>query len=349
MGLYNSNIYIKDLKNTVLDVVNFEKLYKKSVIVTGATGLIGSFIVDILLMANRILEANITVYALGRGKERLKERFEGFESDILQFVEYDMNDNICFDIDADYIIHAAGNAYPAAFNADPTGTILNNIIGTQHLLEYAKRRAVKRFLYISSGEIYGQGDIMLDSYGEDYGGYMDSMQPRSCYPISKKAAETLCVSYTKQFHLDTVVVRPCHTFGPNYSTKDNRANVQFMNNVLKGEDIVLKSEGKQLRSYCYIADCVSAILTVLLNGKCGEAYNIARSDERVTIAEFAGIVAEKTGHKIIFEIPNKLALEEQTPIKKQVLNSCKLEELGWKGRYIIEEGIEHTLKILDGE
>ena len=119
--------------------------------------------------------------------------------------------------------------------------------------------------------------------------------------------------------------------------------------MLKGEDIVLKSEGKQLRSYCYIADCVSAILTVLLNGKCGEAYNIARSDERVTIAEFAGIVAEKTGHKIIFEIPNKLALEEQTPIKKQVLNSCKLEELGWKGRYIIEEGIEHTLKILDGE
>ena len=348
MGLYSNGIYLKDLENAILDVVAFEKLYEKTVMVTGAAGLIGSFIVDTLLMANRTLNANITVYALGRSKECLKERFHDFESDKLHFVEYDMNDDIRFDIAVDYIIHAAGNAYPAAFNVDPVGTILGNIIGTQHLLEYANRGNVKRFLYISSGEVYGQGDEKLDSYKEDYGGYIDPMRTRSCYPISKRAAETLCVSYTKQFRVDTVVVRPCHTFGPNYTTKDNRANVQFINNVLKGENIVLKSEGKQLRSYCYIADCVSAILTVLLNGKCGEAYNIAHSDDRVTIEEFACIVAEKTGHKIIFEIPNESALKEQTPINKQILNCSKLEGLGWKGRYTIEKGIEHTIKISGG-
>jgi len=328
MNFYDSEIFNEDMINTIELTVGIEKLKNSSIMVTGATGLIGSYIVDVLLEFNQLSNANIVIYALGRSEQRLSSRFDNAKTRNLIYVEHDVNNEIRFNYDVDYIIHAASNAYPAAFNSDPVGTIMSNILGTQQLLAYSKYHKVKRFMFISSGEVYGQGDVSLDTFTEEYSGYINPIHARSCYPVSKRAAETLCVAYTKQYGVDTVIARPCHTYGPNATTNDNRANVQFVNNALQGEDIILNSDGRQLRSYCYIADVASAIFTILINGKSAEAYNIANPEAKVTIAEFASIVAAQVGKKVIFVNSDEKSMEEGTPIIKQVLNSKKLVNLG---------------------
>lgn len=346
MYLYKSQTYKRDLQNAIDSTLCIEKLKGCSVMITGAGGLIGSFIVDMLLEYNKKENADITIYALGRSAKRLEERFSDVATDKLHFVSHDVNEKPDFDFDVDYIIHAASNAYPAVFNSDPVGTILSNLVGTNYLLDYAKDHNTVRFLFVSSGEVYGQCDPKLTAFKEDLSGYVDPTQPRSCYPASKRAAETLCVSYTKQFGLDTVIARPCHTYGPSATKSDNRANAQFVNNAVAGEDIVMKSAGLQMRSYCYVADCASAMLSVLLCGKSCEAYNIANKDARVTIADFARAVARAAGQKVVFEEPDELAKSQQTNISYAVLDSDKLYDLGWCGKYTVENGVQNTVVIM---
>lgn len=346
MSFYKSENYKKDIEIAVKATVGLEKLYNSSVLIAGGSGLIGSFMADMLLYANKHMNANITVYAMDLSAERLAARYEGINTDKLHFVEHNVNELPDFDFSVDYIIHAASPAFPAAFNSNPVGTVMSNILGTKYLLDYGKDHGTKRMLYISSGEVYGQGDLSLESFEESYAGYVDSTSARSCYPNGKRTAETLCVSYTKQFGIDTVIVRPSHTYGPTVTKADNRANAQFVNKGLAGEDIVLNSAGNQMRSYTYLADSASAILSVLTSGESGNAYNIANSNSRTTIAGFAKEVAAQTGTKVIFADPDEVAKAEMTPIAKQVLSSKKLEGLGWKGQFTVEEGIRHTLNIM---
>lgn len=346
MSFYKSENYKKDIEIAVKATVGLEKLYNSSVLIAGGSGLIGSFMADMLLYANKHMNANITVYAMDLSAERLAARYEGINTDKLHFVEHNVNELPDFDFAVDYIIHAASPAFPAAFNSDPVGTVMSNILGTKYLLDYGKDHGTKRMLYISSGEVYGQGDLSLESFEESYAGYVDPTSARSCYPNGKRTAETLCVSYTKQFGIDTVIVRPSHTYGPTVTKADNRANAQFVNKGLAGEDIVLNSAGNQMRSYTYLADSASAIISVLTSGESGNAYNIANSNSRTTIAGFAKEVAAQTGTKVIFADPDEVAKAEMTPIAKQVLSSKKLEALGWKGQFTIEEGIRHTLNIM---
>ncbi len=342
-----NNRYKEDLEAAMTSVPGFEQFYGKSFLITGATGLIASFIIDLLLYANDTTEAGIRIFALGRDRDKLSERYASYHGrEELQFVVQDVCEPLDMGQRVDYIIHAAGNGYPASFRENPVGTMTPALFGTFYLLEYARRYNITRFLYISSGEVYGQAAEGITAFKEDYSGYVDCMSTRSCYPTAKRAAETLCSSYYSQYGVDAVVARPCHTYGPNTTTKDNRANVQFINNVLRGEDIVLKSAGRQTRSYTYIADSASGILTVLLKGETGEAYNIANSKARVTIAEYAAIVA-RVGHcNCVFENPDELEKAEFSPITYAVLDSAKLESLGWSGRYSVEEGIRHTIEIL---
>ena len=196
MSLYSNKTYIEDLDTAIESSVNLEKLSGRSVLITGATGTIGSFLVDLLQRYNAVNNAEIRIYACGRNMEKLRHMFKETNRNELFYQIYDSHNEVTFDFHVDYIIHAAGNAYPAAFNTDPVGTIIGNISGTYNLLEYARKFRIKRFLYISSGEVYGQGDLSLEKFDEEYAGYLDPLLPRSCYPNEQTCSrESVCIIY----------------------------------------------------------------------------------------------------------------------------------------------------------
>ena len=343
-----NEIYREDLMTALHSTVNYRKLFHKSILVTGATGLIGSFLVDLFMYANRQENAGIQIYALARNEKTLCTRFASVrEMPELHFVVQDVTEPLQLKERMDYIIHAAGDGFPSAFREYPVETMTPAVLGTWQLLQYAKEAEIERLLYLSSGEVYGKSVGKVQAFTETETGNIDSMDVRSCYPIAKRCAETLCVSFTEQYRISTAIARLSHTYGANVSARDNRATVQFMKNAIAGQDIVLHSPGKQLRSYTYVADCVSGLLTVLLNGTSGEAYNVANAVSRVTVADFARIVAEKSGRQCVFEQPSDSEKKELTPIEYAVLASDKLEGLGWSSKYDISVGVSRMLEIAE--
>jgi UDP-glucuronate decarboxylase len=344
---YASATYREDLRAAVDMIGELKKLQDASILITGASGLIGSFIVDVLMYCNEVYNMNIDVYACGRSEKRLKQRFLSHLSESnFHLLEFDVSEELKLRVSIDYIIHSASNAYPAAYSLDPVGTISGNVLGGLHLLEFAKNNGCRRFLYISSGEVYGQGECSLQSFDESYSGYVDPIKVRSCYPLSKRLAENLCVAYSDQFNVDTVIVRPSHIYGPNTTSTDNRATSQFFSNAICDRDIILKSKGEQIRSYCYVADCVSAIITVLLKGKRAEVYNIANKHSVLSIFDMANAIANIAGRKVVFDIPEVQTNSGYTPITRGVLDPNKLEQLGWHGQYSVNKGCKRSFQIL---
>lgn len=339
-----NKVYRTDLENGWNGIVGIKNLCHKSILITGATGLIGSFMADLLLYANKEKQAGIEVYLLARNEKQIRERFaSSLNQEKLHVIIQDVVKPLTLSVPIDYIVHAAGDGFPSAFREHPVETMTPALFGTYQLLQYARENKTKRFLYISSGEVYGKMPENKKAFTEKDCGYLDSMEIRSCYPMAKRCGETLCVSFGEQYHLSVAVARLSHTYGACTSARDNRATAQFLNHAATGEAIALNSEGRQMRSYTYVADCVSGILTVLLNGTDREAYNIANPASRVTIAQFAKILAEMSGSKYIVKIPDEKEKKELSPIAYAVLDSSKLERLGWNGRYDIYKGIEHML------
>lgn len=344
---YYNKLYREDLINSVSNITHIEQLNGSNILITGASGMIGSFLVDALLYCNELLSCNINIYAMGRNKISLEKRFKSYSNNpFFHILEHDVTLPISYNVMFDYIIHAASNAYPQAFSTDPIGTIMANVWGVYNLLEYSKQKGIDRFLFISSGEVYGQGSNEIDGFDEVYSGYIDNLSVRSCYPNSKRTAETLCVSYMQQYNIDTIIARPCHTYGPTATLNDNRASSQFINDVINDNDIIMKTQGMQLRSYCYISDCVSGILTILINGKSGNAYNIANKESNITIRQLAETIASIAGKKVIYDLTNEADKLGYNPVTKSVLKADKLENLGWSAKYDIRRGINRTIEIL---
>ena len=217
-----------------------------------------------------------------------------------------------------------------------------NLCGLKSLLDFAKQNPYTRLLYVSSSEVYGKKEEKRPYMESDYG-FVDILNPRACYPSSKRAAETMCAAYKDEFDVDFVVVRPGHIYGPSITNTDSRASAQFTRKAKAGEDIIMKSAGLQLRSYCYTLDCASAILTVLIKGESGEAYNISNSQSVVTIRELAECMAKTAGVKVVFEQASDQELKSYNMMDNSSLNSEKLEVLGWKGYFDLEKGINATI------
>lgn len=211
-------------------------------------------------------------------------------------------------------------------------------------MEYGLSHNMKRMLFVSSGEVYGEGSGK--EFVETDSGYIDCATPRACYPSSKRAAETLCVSYAAEYGVDVVIARPCHTYGPYFTESDNRVYAQFIRNVLNGEDIVLKSKGDQHRSWIYVVDCVSALLTILCQGECSQAYNVADENSEISIRHLAELIASHSGLNVLSDIPPTLDKGNTTPITTAIFSTKKLQALGWKPLFSISNGIKHTISTL---
>lgn len=337
--------YLADLQEIVPSIPNLKRLTGSRILITGACGLICSAITDFLIEYNRNYHAGITIFAAARSRERVEQRFEDRAQE-LRFVPYDATKEFNWDQETDFIIHGASNACPADYVREPVETMLANFEGMADLLRYGSRRQVKRVLYISSSEVYGN-KADQSAYRESDYGFLDILNPRACYPSAKRATETLCAAYAGEYGIDSVIVRPGHIYGPTATSRDNRASTQFAVDVLNNRDIVMKSSGNQLRSYCYVMDCVSAILTVLINGESGQAYNISNRDSIITIRELAECFAEASGRRVVFEIPTEKEKAGYNLMSNSSLDAQRLERLGWSGLFPPERGVRHTLRIMN--
>lgn len=336
------NTYQDDILDIFNSYLPWGKLSGASILVTGATGLIGGCFVEALMMNPR---RDYQVYASGRNEERARMRFKDFYCDpAFHFVKYDVMQPLECDVSFAYIIHAASNANPKFYAKQPVEVMKANFDGVSNLINYGLRHDMKRFLYVSSGEVYGEGDGRV--FTEDYSGYVNCATPRACYPSSKRAAETLCVSYAAEYGVDVVIARPCHTYGPHFTEQDNRVYAQFIRNVLRGEDIIMKSTGEQFRSWCYVVDCVSALLYILLKGEKCQAYNIADADSNISIRELAEAIAQLSGKKVVIDVPDAEEKKGFNIVTKSVFSTEMLEQLGWKVQSSMMEGLKHTIKAI---
>lgn len=348
MRQFDHPLYQQDLRQTADLPLEWDKLQDSSLLISGATGMIGSFLVDVLMYRNTNLGMNCKVYALGRNPQKAAQRFAAYEKeDTFRFICCDINEPLPVGLpEAEYVIHAASNTHPVAYATDPIGTVTTNIIGTYQLLQFAADHGAKRFLFASTVEVYGENRGDCEQFSEEYCGYIDCNTLRAGYPESKRAGEALCQAFLAQRELDVVIPRLSRVYGPTMLMSDTKALSQFIKKGLANEDIVLKSAGTQFFSYSYVADAVSGMLCCLFRGKKGQAYNIADSASDIALKDLAKIIADYAGKQVVFEIPDAVESAGYSKATKAVLCSQKLKQLGWQPQFDIRTGLQHTLQIL---
>ena len=340
-------LYAADVTSIANDNLPWEKLSGKTLLLTGATGLIGTLIVDVIMKKNREDNLNVKICATGRNEKIATERFADYFSDKnFEFVKLDVNAPIKCDFAVDFIIHAASNTHPFLYSTDPVGTMTTNILGAYNLLEFGCKKKIERFVFVSSVEIYGKTLRNEDIFDESYCGYIDCNTVRAGYPESKRAGEALCQAYISQYNLDVVTPRLSRIYGATMRLDDSKAMSEFIMNGVRGEDIVLKSQGLPRFSYCYGADCVSGIFYCLLKGKCGEAYNISDSSEILSLREIAEYISSLAGKKVVFELPSEIQARGFSVAPAAILTNDKLRALGWTPKDDTRSGVRKTIEIL---
>ncbi len=342
------DLYDEDIDYVVNQKLPWEKFQGKSVLISGATGLVGSFLVDVLMKRNA-LGMDCKIYALCRDKEKANVKFSKWNDNaLLRIIIGDVQQKI--EIDeirrVDYAFHLASNTHPLLYSTDPIGTIYTNIIGLRNMLEFAVDHDVSRFVFASSNEVYGENRCDVELFDEDYCGYINCNTLRAGYPESKRCGEALCQAYRSQKRLDIVIPRITRTYGPTMSMGDTKAISQFIIKAIRGERIVLKSNGTQLYSFTYVADAVSGILYIVLKGENGEAYNIADEKSDIMLKDLASIIAEIADQTVVYENPSLIESEGYSKATKALLNGKKLKGLGWEAKYDIRSGVERTIEIL---
>ncbi len=348
-----TKIVDEDIENIIIDYNPKkldEKIRNKTFLITGASGMIGSYLCYTLLKMNQLFDTNTKIIAVVRNPKKLDKYISENENTkvVIQDVvkPFNVNENI------DYIIHAASPASPKIMSMHPVETNLANTLGTANTLQLAKEKNASGYLFISSREIYGEPSEGQELFHENGPlGQVNPLIPRNGYAEGKKAAENLCAAYKDEYDLNTKIVRLAHTYGPGMSIYDGRVQADFLKNIINNQDIVLKSDGSSVRTYTYISDAIEAILLVLLNSN-DLVYNISDEKSETSIKQLAEVLINlepSKNLKLVFDIPK----EEQkgcASFKKGILSSEKIrKELNWKPRYSISEGFKRTIEHIEEE
>lgn len=341
--------YKEELQLLLKQNLLWEQLSGKTILLSGATGMIGKCIVDLLMQCNEniLLNYPVSVTALSRNEESAIQRLgEYWDKETFRYVSCDVNQAIAECGRADYVIHAASNTHPLQYSGDPIGTIMSNIIGTKNLLDYAVSHQAERFCFVSSVEVYGENRGDTDRFKEDYLGYLDCNTLRAGYPESKRAGEALCNAYAQAHQIDFIIPRLSRVYGPTMLRSDSKAIAQFIKKAVAGGDIVLKSAGTQCYSYTYVLDAALGILTGLLKGKSGEAYNISDTESEVTLRQITEWLAEDNNVKVIFDIPDAMEQAGYSTATRALLDTGKIEALGWHPQTHMRDGLRKTVQSL---
>ena len=340
------DLVLKEDLEFILDKVFREgKFNRSTVLVTGATGLVGSLIVKSILYANQVLNAQIIVLASVRNLEKAADTFADFSNESLIFVTDSLLSPLYFDQTIDFIVHTASITASKEMVENPTGVLLTAFESTKNLLEYVKAHPSCKMVYISSMEYYGQVADDYTNVTEDKLGYIDLSKSRSCYPESKRVCEALCNAYVVQYNLDVCSARLAQTFGAGVPLSDNRVFAQFAKSALNKTDIILHTMGQSEGNYCYTADTVYGIFVLLQKGEKGHSYNVARNHS--TILNMAKMVADKIGNnqsKAEVHIPENLGRLGYAPDVKLKLNSDKLKALGWQPEMDLENMFKRMIR-----
>ena len=317
----------------------WKKLKNKSILISGGNGFIASYIIESLLKANIKYKLGLKLISIIRKKSKSKiknKNLKVIKADLTSF-----NNSIL--PKADIVIHAASKASPKYFQKQPIDIIKTNTLATINLLEYAKKVKTEKFLFISSGEIYGEIENCNTSIKEDFYGKINHLHKRSVYAESKKLGELICNSYTQNNKLKIFIVRPFHTYGPGVNLKDGRVFADFVYSVVKQKDILLKSKGDSKRPFCYITDATIGLFTVLLKGKKSNAYNIANPNCEVKIKDLALAIANMIPDKKV-NVKYTKKKHFSNPLKRQNVSIEKIKKLNWFPKVGIHEGFQRTIK-----
>lgn len=327
----NNSIFEEDIKN-IINYFDMSVFDGKTILVTGATGLIGKLCVKSLLNSGY----NTQVIALVRDEEKAKNIFG--ESKRLTYLVQDINQRINTTRRVDYIIHAASTTSSKDFVEKPVETIYTAINGSRNILEFAKNKRLEGMVYLSSLEIYGVNE--KENIKERDYGYIDILNPRSSYSESKKMVETMCISYGTEYGVPVKIARLAQTFGAGVSISDNRVFAQFAKAIINKENIVLHTKGETKRNYCYTTDAVRGIFTILTKGENNNAYNVANENSYCSISEMAHLLENKYT-KVEYKIDE--INRGYNPTVKIALNTEKLNALGWDAKVNLKEMFDRLI------
>lgn len=352
-----NTIIRQDLERiTASKIVDWKRFENKTVLISGANGMLPSYMVETLLYLNERYGYNVKVIALVRNIEKAKLVFADYDGNpMLEYLVQDVAQPIDYSGKVDYIIHAASQAAPLYYGVDPVGTFKANTLGTINMLELAKEKKVEGILYFSTGSVYGDipGEkVLLD---ENMPGNVNILEVRNCYAESKRAGENACVCYNYQYHVPSKIIRIFHTFGPKVNLNDGRVFSDFCKNILNNENIVLKSDGSAKRSFLYVADAVIAYFKVLLDGEVATAYNVGGDEKHeISIKDLSellvGLYPEKK-LQVIFDIDkDDLTYTKMRTPQKQVLpNLDRIRSLGWDTTTSVRDCFKKTIDALEEE
>ena len=346
------NFYNKILQNDLREIYESRKDWSmftnSTILITGANGFLPAYLVYFFQYLNYTnSNYKIKVIGLVRNEHKAKICFENIDNNFFKLHVQDVSLPISINDKVDFIIHAASQASPKYYGIDPVGTLNANVLGTINLLEFAKKNPIKSFLYFSSGEVYGQLSEDQIPINENSYGYLDPTNVRSCYAESKRMGENICISYMHQYNIPAKIVRPFHTYGPGMLLDDGRVFADFVSNIVKNQDIVLKSDGEASRAFCYLSDATEGFLRVMLNGENGEAYNIGNPYEQYKIIELAEIMINLYPNKklkIIFENKKTTTKYLKSPLTSSSPDIKKANSINWKPSVSAIEGFKRTVE-----
>ena len=310
----------------------WDRLTNKTLLISGGTGFIGTFLCNVIRYRNEHYHQNIKIISIAFNQKE--------DDDTVTYLKRDICLPVEIDGPVDYILHMASNTHPEQYKTDPVGTITGNVFGAFNLLSLAKEKHSKRFVLASSCEIYGDGKN--EPMDEMYCGYINCNTARAGYNEAKRVSESLCQSFGQQYGIESCVFRLARVFGADKTKRDTKAMSQFIMNAVNGEDIILNSKGLQKYSFIYIADAVSGILKVLLDGKTGEAYNVSSDYDGLTLGEYAEYIASLANKKVIYDIEDN---PNASQAQNALLDNHKIKELGFKPRFSVKEGLKRTYQI----